>query len=560
MNPSLQVDIGADISNLRAEMQKAQGLVSGLNQKMMDFASTIGVAFGVKEVAGFVLEVSKLAGQFDGVNNAFSKLQDSANVLNELKTATQNTVSELELMKSAVQANNFSIPIQQLGSLFEFAHQRAVATGQSVDYLVQSIVTGIGRKSPLILDNLGISAIDLRAKLKGVGTEAATVADVARAVGEIAQDSLNKAGLAAENAATKQEKLNASWQNFKVTIGQVVNDSGVIQFLLDLSNKALDGFTTTPIEKFEDAIVQFKFKARDSGDAARYTKENIGALVEMAAKAGVNFNTFVSEFKGVNDALQNLRASAAEFKGTQIGPLQASFWQPIAPVIATVRKELTALQRDLQNTKVVNKLKLDAPEIGTKSSSFKSLIPDLQPDLDKLKAYGDQLVGELGNISLRTEPIIMDLSNAVAGAFVGFGEAIGNALAGTEDLGTGLLKMLGSLMKNIGSAMIGIGTSLLALQIAIANPFTAGPALLAAGVALVALGSLISASTKSASASGGGGGGSGGASRAVDNYKDYERIRGTSFDGMQLQITGLVGNNFNAALRKSNYQTGLTGG
>ena len=280
----------------------------------------------------------------------------------------------------------------------------------------------------------------------------------------------------------------------------------------------------------------------------------------MAAKAGVNFNTFVSEFKGVNDALQNLRASAAELKGTQIGPVQASFWQPIAPVIATVRKELTALQRDLQNTKVVNKLKLDAPEIGTKSSSFKSLIPDLQPDLDKLKAYGDQLVGELGNISLRTEPIIMDLSNAVAGAFVGFGEAIGNALAGTEDLGTGLLKMLGSLMKNIGSAMIGIGTSLLALQIAIANPFTAGPALLAAGVALVALGSLISASTKSASASGGGGGGSGGASRAVDNYKDYERIRGTSFDGMQLQITGLVGNNFNAALRKSNYQTGLTGG
>ena len=53
---------------------------------------------------------------------------------------------------------------------------------------------GIGRKSPLILDNLGISAVQLRQRLKGVGTEAASVADIAAVVGDIASEAMEKSG------------------------------------------------------------------------------------------------------------------------------------------------------------------------------------------------------------------------------------------------------------------------------------------------------------------------------------------------------------------------------
>ena len=40
---------------------------------------------------------------------------------------------------------------------------------KSVDFLVNSIVTGIGRKSVLILDNLGLSAVDVNEKFKESG-------------------------------------------------------------------------------------------------------------------------------------------------------------------------------------------------------------------------------------------------------------------------------------------------------------------------------------------------------------------------------------------------------
>ena len=71
---------------------------------------------------------------------------------NDLKTATRGTVSEFDLMKSAVSANNFKIPLESLSSYLAFATRRAEETGQSVDYLVDSIIMGIGRKSPMILD------------------------------------------------------------------------------------------------------------------------------------------------------------------------------------------------------------------------------------------------------------------------------------------------------------------------------------------------------------------------------------------------------------------------
>lgn len=168
-----------DISGGLGSLNKAIGL--------------LGVSFGAFEVAGLIKDSISLAGVAEGVESAFYKIANRTD-LSKLRDSVKGTVSDLELMKRAVSAQNFGISVQQLGLLFEFASKRAQDTGQNVDYLVDSIVTGIGRKSPLILDNLGISAVQLKSKLKGISTEAASVGDVAKAVGEIAAESLSKTG------------------------------------------------------------------------------------------------------------------------------------------------------------------------------------------------------------------------------------------------------------------------------------------------------------------------------------------------------------------------------
>lgn len=190
-------------------MQKLGGMIAG--------------AFAVSSIIAFGKELLAIGGQAEGVRTAFNRIADD-NILEGLKKSTKGTVTELELMKRAIMASNFGIPVENLASLLEFATKRAQETGQSVDYLVDSIVTGIGRKSPLILDNLGISATQLKEKLHGVGMETASAADVARAVGEIAADSMKKSGAIIETNAIKVAQLETAWMDLKTTIAE----SGIV--------------------------------------------------------------------------------------------------------------------------------------------------------------------------------------------------------------------------------------------------------------------------------------------------------------------------------------------
>ena len=113
----------------------------------------IGASFAVDAIRQFVSESVDLANQAEGVRAAFDRINDPQ-LLSNLREATKGTIDDLELMKAAVKAKNFNIPLNQLGNLLGFAQQRATETGESIDYMAESIVLGIARKSIPILDNL----------------------------------------------------------------------------------------------------------------------------------------------------------------------------------------------------------------------------------------------------------------------------------------------------------------------------------------------------------------------------------------------------------------------
>lgn len=231
-NNSFLIRLGMNVEEVAAGVSKAGNLLGSFKESIIGIGKSFAAAFAVERIAEFTIEISKLAGEADGVKQAFSKLDNSTAVLDKMREATNGTVSNLDLMKSAVQANNFQIPIQQLGELFEFAHERAKATGQSVEYLTDSIVTGIGHKSPLILDNLGISASALKEKLHGAGVEASSIADISKAVGEIAAEAMAKSGKSMETVKDNYEQLGAMWENMKVQLGAFVNSGGPVTWVL----------------------------------------------------------------------------------------------------------------------------------------------------------------------------------------------------------------------------------------------------------------------------------------------------------------------------------------
>ena len=197
-----------------AASDQANGMLYG---NMMTKAAELfgsyaqGFKDSVKELIDGGLEMAETA---DGVTKAFKDM-DQPDLLENLRKATKGTVNDVQLMTAAVQAKDFRIPLEDLGKYLQFAQLKAQQTGQSVDYMTNSIVTGLGRKSPLILDNLGISAAEISEKTKETG-------DFMKAVAEIVDTQLAEAGETYISAADRAAQKTVELQNAQKALGDEI--------------------------------------------------------------------------------------------------------------------------------------------------------------------------------------------------------------------------------------------------------------------------------------------------------------------------------------------------
>lgn len=222
MNRSLNNIKAPDI----ADGVKASGMFGGgkLDGMLQVFGGNLmtkaaGLALGAvtsltSEIEDAVKQGIELAKQGEGIRIAFERL-NKPGLLDNLREATHGTVTNLELMKAAVKFNDFKLPVEELGTMLAFAQQKAKDTGQSIDYMVDSIVTGLGRKSLMILDNLGLSAAEIKEKMKETG-------DMTKAVGEIIREQMSKAGDYVETAADRATKADVELKNAMEDLGRVM--------------------------------------------------------------------------------------------------------------------------------------------------------------------------------------------------------------------------------------------------------------------------------------------------------------------------------------------------
>jgi len=199
-----------------------KSLVDGLGglYSMVRIALTAGL---IAETTRAVIEMAKLKGTVDGVTRAFNTLPNATLLMADLKAKTHGTLDELTLMQKAVQAKNFKIPLEQLGTLLEFAAIKAQQTGLDINYLVNSLITGLGRNSIRLLDNLQISVTELRSKTKELGSTQA-------AVFFLVNKQMQEMGGFIETDAVKVDQLSASWKNFKINLAERLETGGIIGF------------------------------------------------------------------------------------------------------------------------------------------------------------------------------------------------------------------------------------------------------------------------------------------------------------------------------------------
>lgn len=241
-----QKDLASISKEIEGKGSGGSGMLQVFGGNMLTKAAEMAGQLG-NVIADIVDQSAELSKQTEGVQKDFERL-GRGDLLDGLRQATHNTVSDFELMKAAVQFNDFNLPLEQLGTMLAFAQQKAKDTGQSVDYMVNSIVTGLGRQSVKILDNLGISAAEIKNRMKETG-------DMTTAVGDIIRKKMAEAGDYVETAADRSTQAAVSLQNAMVELGTAIREAFGYTGWQDMANGIKAEFVpaiTLIVEKLGD--------------------------------------------------------------------------------------------------------------------------------------------------------------------------------------------------------------------------------------------------------------------------------------------------------------------
>ena len=245
--PSQDINIKVNAQNAASPtLKRVQQDIAGLDKAAGTAAGGIGamgkafaaagiVAFGA-QVAGATLELAKMGAQSLALKSSFDQVQGGAAnataILESLRSASRGMISDYDLMLSANKAALLGVAdtAEEMSGLLQIASVRGRAMGISATQAFNDIVTGLGRMSPLILDNLGIT-VDLEATTakyaQALGKSADALTDAERkqalvnAVMESSASLMEGANASAQNlAGSGFAQLNTAWGNFKTAIGE----------------------------------------------------------------------------------------------------------------------------------------------------------------------------------------------------------------------------------------------------------------------------------------------------------------------------------------------------
>lgn len=205
--PQFVRDLGSMDKAISGTGDKAEGLTSrflGLGNNVLKFGSILGgaVVGSVAALGGAFAKLAFDAAPLEGVQQSFDNLAASAGkggaeMLSALQRGSAGLIENRDLMTSFNKAASLvSLDFAtKLPDSMEYIGKVAAATGQDFGFLLDSLVTGVGRLSPMILDNLGIQvslseAVDRAAQMFGVESSALTKAQQQAGLFAVVQDKL----------------------------------------------------------------------------------------------------------------------------------------------------------------------------------------------------------------------------------------------------------------------------------------------------------------------------------------------------------------------------------
>lgn len=347
--------VRADYSKLPSDMASAEGIIKGGVAKMVSGAGSAGSGIGAslgkgvqsglasflgggagmllggglatgvaligKEFIGAASEAAEYGRQQARIGASFVDLwgTQAPGAMSRLRDASQGTINDMDLMLAANKASLLGVGagIDDLTKLMQVAQNRGQAMGLTTTQAFSDIVTGIGRMSPMILDNLGIV---MNAE-QTYGAYAATLGKSADALTDLEkkQALVNRvtaeAGETAATSATSHTALQAAKENLRGEIGLVVDsfiaETGVVEGL------------TTAFRNMAEAMREHADRTASIADAQTDLDDIMASMAEAGLQQGqagpfaalaTDIDRSAEAFRDGRKSLVEYNADMAEFR------------------------------------------------------------------------------------------------------------------------------------------------------------------------------------------------------------------------------------------------------
>ena len=270
---------------------------------------SFAMSMGIRQM----LEMVQHSAKVDAMRLSFSNLADSANLgfntLEKLREATNNTASDFDLLAQANNALLLGVAdnSDQMAEMFDVAQRLGRALGKDAASSVESLITGIGRQSRLMLDNLGIvvkteEAYKNYAKELGVSVENLTDAEKKTAFLNAAMDAAQEK---VKNLGAEQLTATDHFGAFSTAISNAMDVIGKkLAPTFALAAKEYGEFIADVIGSNPE-IVKYTSEISAMDRNLVKLKSDSALLTEVINKQSTTYKDYFDNVKRLNPELKN---------------------------------------------------------------------------------------------------------------------------------------------------------------------------------------------------------------------------------------------------------------
>lgn len=305
--------VSGTISRIKSGLTSLNESVSPLN------AALTGGIVGGAAVLGFqalgqaieeTVQIAKEAAQVERLRESFEQLAESVGVsadtiLSRMQTASRGTVAAEDLMLGANKAFALGVAtsVEDLEGLLQTADKLGRRMGLPLTQAFNDIVTGLGRMSPLILDNLGLSlkletVYERYAASLGITAAQLDETQKKQALVNAVFAEAEKIKSPAADSAESFERMNAALQDAKMALGELF--APAIAAIAEQLAEAVGGVTAA-LKDSRAAAAEADLYA--TGDSVQKLAKHYRALQDEINLSGI-------VFKHTDDELRDLKNNA----------------------------------------------------------------------------------------------------------------------------------------------------------------------------------------------------------------------------------------------------------